>query len=397
MRKNKGILTLSILFSIFFQTQVFGQMEESIVIGTKIKMKSEILNEERTYILGLPKSYDSSVSKYPVLVLLDADSNFPALSGIIDKMNGRQIPEMIIIGIVNESNDKRTRDFTPTNSIIFLNGEEKPQFQKTSGGSKSFLNFLEKELLPEIDKKYRTNSYKTLVGHSYAGLVAGISYLSDASSFDSYIAIDPSFWWDNQVVLTYIDNANVERLKNKKLYISSAYSYETWKDFGLTRKSHDLFFAELQNKNILTPNLKLQYFEQEDHWTVPTLSFYYGLKFIYADFNMKDLRTSSIEKIVAYYKNRFGGKFSPPESGINRLAYSYLQKSKKEDLDKAIELFQLNASNYPESFNAFDSLAEAYEKIGDPSKALENYKISLKLNPNNENAKRMIETLKNKK
>ena len=46
MRKNKGILTLSILFSIFLQAQVFRQMEESIVIGTKIKMKSEILNEE---------------------------------------------------------------------------------------------------------------------------------------------------------------------------------------------------------------------------------------------------------------------------------------------------------------------------------------------------------------
>ncbi len=396
MKKNKSILILSILFSIFFQAQVFGQVEESIVIGTKIKIKSEILNEERTYIVGLPKSYDNTVGKYPVLVLLDGDSNFPALSGIIDKMTDRQVPEMIIIGIVNENNDKRVRDFTPTNSIVFLTGEEEPEFQKTSGGSKSFLNFLEKELLPEIDKKYRTNSYKTLVGHSYAGLLAGISYLSNDSSFDSYIAIDPSFWWDNQLVLTYIDSANVERLKNKKLYISSAYSYETWENFILTRKSHDLFFAELQDKQILPPNLKLQYFEQEDHWTVPTLSFYYGLKFIYEDFHMKDLKSSSIEEITAYYKNRFGGKFSPPESGINRLAYSYLQESKTEDLDKAIKLFQLNASNYPESFNAFDSLAEAYEKIGDPRKALENYRISLKLNPNNENAKRMVETLKNK-
>ena len=97
--------------------------------------------------------------------------------------------------------------------------------------------------------------------------------------------VDPSFWWDNQIILKDVDNANFERLKSKKLYISSAYNYETWKKFGLSRKSQDLFFAKLQNENILSPNLKIEYFEEEDHWTVPILSLYHGLKFIYQDFD----------------------------------------------------------------------------------------------------------------
>mgnify|MGYP003665881085 FL=1 len=159
------VLFTSITFSSF---QSFGQEIEKIQIGTKFKMNSKFLNEERTYTVGLPKSYHTNLKKYPILVLLDGDEHFQGVSGIVDQMNqGRNhghIPEMIIVAI---GNTDRTRDFTPTNSIIFLDGVEKPQYQSTSGGSAAFLEFLEKELLVVIEKKYRTNSYKTLIGHSY--------------------------------------------------------------------------------------------------------------------------------------------------------------------------------------------------------------------------------------
>lgn len=279
MKKRVSLILVAILLC--YQYQCLGQGESNIVIGTKFKMSSKTLNEERQYIIGLPKSYNETTNRYPVLVLLDGDSNFPVVSGIVDKMNERQIPEMIIVAVVNTD---RTRDFTPTNSILFLDGSEKPQYQKTSGGSAAFLNFLENELLVEIDKKYRTNSSKTLVGHSYAGLLVGESYLSKDSSFDNFISIDPSFWWDDQIILKDLDKENNEHLKTRKFYLSSAYSYETWKNFRFTRNSQDLFFAKLQNKDISSLNLKIEYFEEEDHWTVPVLSFYHGLKFIYQDF-----------------------------------------------------------------------------------------------------------------
>ena len=386
MKMVKRVYLIITIILICNQNQCLGQELGSVVIGTKFKIESQILNEDRVYIVGLPKSYNESSQTYPVLVLLDGDSNFPVLFGMIDKMNERQIPEMIIVAVANTD---RTRDFTPTNSILFLDGSEKPQFQKTSGGSANFLNFLKKELLIEIDKNYRTNSYRTLVGHSYAGLLAGESYLSDNSPFDSYLAIDPSFWWDNQIILKDLDKVNKDKLKNKKMYISSAYSYKTWKNFGFTRSSQDLFFSKLQNKSIPYPNLKIEYFEEENHWTVPILSFYHGLKFIYQDFYIADIKSMSVEEIVGYYKNRFGGKFSPPESTINRLAYSYL----KDDEGKALKLFLLNSVNYPKSYNAYDSLAEAYKSLGNKKEALSNYRKSLMLNPENLNAKKSIKEL----
>jgi predicted alpha/beta superfamily hydrolase len=284
MLLRKIILVVLFISIGFNSVESFGQEVEKVQIGTKFKMHSKFLNEERMYTVGLPKSYHTSLKDYPILVILDGDEHFLGVSGIVDQMNqGRSqghIPELIIIAI---SNTDRTRDFTPTNSITFLDGSQKPQYQQTSGGSAAFLKFLEKELLVAVEKKYRTNSYKTLIGHSYGGLLAGLSYLSKESTFDSYLAIDPSFWWDNQIIIKKMDAVKTEVLKAKKMYISSAYSHKTWDKFVLNRKPQDLFFAKLQDRSLTSPNLKIQYFEEEDHWTVPAISLYHGLKFIYQD------------------------------------------------------------------------------------------------------------------
>ncbi len=62
----------------------------------------------------------------------------------------------------------------------------------------------------------------------------------------------------------------------------------------------------------------------------------------------------------------------------------------------AIEIFKLNAEAYPKSSNVYDSLGEAYTKSGERELAIENYQKSLDLNPENENAKKMLEELKTK-
>ena len=111
---------------------------------------------------------------------------------------------------------------------------------------------------------------------------------------------------------------------------------------------------------------------------------------------MKDMRTKSLEIIVTYYKNRFGGKFTPPETTINSLGHRFLRSEDKQEKLKALKLFQLNSVNYPISSDAYDSLGEAYLKNGEKIKALENYRISLKLNPNNKSAKQAIKELEEK-
>jgi hypothetical protein len=78
------------------------------------------------------------------------------------------------------------------------------------------------------------------------------------------------------------------------------------------------------------------------------------------------------------------------EPSFNGIGY-YLMNS--GHLSAAIDVFKLNVEMFPESFNVYDSLGEAYMKSGDNEKATKNYKKSIELNPDNENAKEMLKKL----
>lgn len=79
------------------------------------------------------------------------------------------------------------------------------------------------------------------------------------------------------------------------------------------------------------------------------------------------------------------------EATINGIGYQLLGQGKSAE---AIEVFKLNVEVFPESWNVYDSLGEAYMRNGERDKAIANYNKSLELNPENENAKEMLERLK---
>jgi CubicO group peptidase (beta-lactamase class C family) len=78
------------------------------------------------------------------------------------------------------------------------------------------------------------------------------------------------------------------------------------------------------------------------------------------------------------------------ENRFNNLGYQYLAQQKYE---QALAIFKLNVEFYPESANCYDSLAEAYMNNGDTELAILNYRKSLELNPDNQNAVRMLKKL----
>jgi CubicO group peptidase (beta-lactamase class C family) len=80
--------------------------------------------------------------------------------------------------------------------------------------------------------------------------------------------------------------------------------------------------------------------------------------------------------------------FSEPE--INRLGYTLLQRGRIPD---AVDVFRFNAETNPQSWNVYDSLAEAYAAHGDRELAITNYKKSIELNPKNQNAIDLLKRL----
>jgi predicted alpha/beta superfamily hydrolase len=349
-------------------------------------MHSIILDHERSYWISLPDSYhdtNASHKKYPVLVLLDGNVHFKSISGMVNYMSSDQyrsykIPEMIVVGIVNVD---RRRDYTPDKIITTRNNN--------SGGGEQFLKFLESELLPQIDRKYRTAPYRILYGHSLGGLLTIHAYMKEASSFNSFIAVDPSFGtWDSETMDRKLDSLTPNSF-NRYLYIATA----NWgKRNFRNRDRHIRLFEGLHSKSKGDFPATLEYFEDENHSSVPVIAFLNGISTIYKGYGISYRDITSKEHLVNHYNtisDRLSWKISPPESLVNQLGYSVL----RNDKTKALEYFILNTQNNPNSYNAFDSLGEAYEAQGNTKKAVESYKVSLKLNPNNTNAQNRIKQL----
>ena len=79
------------------------------------------------------------------------------------------------------------------------------------------------------------------------------------------------------------------------------------------------------------------------------------------------------------------------EANINWTGYQFVEA---ERLKPALEIFKLNTEIFPEAYNTWDSLGEAYMKLGKDAKAISSYEKSLELNPENQNAEEMIATIR---
>lgn len=375
--------------------------DQDINIGKMYSMRSKVLKEERHYWVYLPNSYDGGNKKlrYPVLYLLDGDAHFQSVSGVLQFMssaiNGNcQIPEMIVVAIPNTN---RTRDLTPTHSNIGIAGTEEA-FLESSGGGDAFLEFIRDELFAEIDSRFHTLTARILVGHSLGGLLVVHALLAQPEMFQAYIAIDPSLFWDNQLLTQTAEKkiGTIRKLR-KSLYISAANSPRVLNNNPLKmRRTIRKFVKTLDSARSSNFRFGFQFFAAEDHGSVPLLSLYHGLLFVFDGFKQPGIETlPAIKARFRQLSKRLGGELVPSEGIVNNMGYTMLYGTK--DVKKAIEFFEYNISNFPNSANAYDSLAEGYMVKGNKAQAIKNYEKSLKLDPNNQNAARCIRELKKQK
>jgi len=196
-----------------------------------------------------------------------------------------QIPELIIVGVDTEN---RFRDLTPNASTKQSNGDEaKTPEQKLmmqeSGGGEKFLKFLEEEIFSYVEKNYRTNPYRIYVGHSLGGLTATYTFLKRPDLFSAAISIDPSLWWDGA---KYVNEAPellraMPNDKMKKYYVSVIDSSNYGR--SLQFHSHAIFNIGKAMANASLKNLqyKVDYIPNTDHSSIPMLSWYNGLLFVF--------------------------------------------------------------------------------------------------------------------
>lgn len=368
-----------------------------IVLGHVDTVYSEILKEKRPVWIYTPSFDTSYFSKpsYPVLYVLDGDGYFLSLVTMIRQLaviNGNTVyPEMIIVGIPN-TRGHRTRDLTPSAS----------SFDPLSGGGEDFTAFMEKELIPYVDKNYATAPYRTLIGHSFGGLMVINTLLKHTDLFNNYVAIDPSMFYDHDSLLKQAGTIlQQKKFKGRSLFLGIANTMNPGMDTLAVRKDTSEITHHIRSILKLSDDLKRypanqlrwndKYYPDDDHASVPLIAEYDALRFVFKhnrfprnqpvnqffdkNYSATDLRGL----IISHYQSlsvEMGYKVRPSEFYFNQLGYTFLQQ---KDDQKAMLFFQLNIDYYPDSFNAYDSMGDYYLAKNDQQQAKKYFKKALSL------------------
>ncbi len=338
----------------------FGQNPPVVsVFHTPHKINSQILSEERTILVRVPATYNQPGTKFPTLYMLDAHAPQNAMmAGIVDQQVwGGMMPEMIIVGIQNTN---RVRDMTPT---VVAN-------RAGSGGGEKFLEFIEKEVIPLVEKNYRTQPFRVFAGHSLAGLAVVNSFVSRPDLFDSYIAASPFLHWDNNFVVKRAEAAFKQNKDWKKtMFIALGDEPQYMNGFNS--------FKELLKKS--SPKnfeYEIQQYGDENHGSVVLRAYYGGLRKTFAGWTPPASgNVADLENHFRRFKQKSAYEIKIPENLLNQIGYQLLNANR---LDEAIAAFRKNVENYPDSANVYDSLGEAFEKNGQLKLALENYEKAYK-------------------
>jgi predicted alpha/beta superfamily hydrolase len=188
-----------------------------LLIGESFTIDSKVLHETRRVNVYLPPGHaESPDARLPVLYMPDGGlaEDFLHIAGLVQvgASNGTMRP-FLLVGI---ENTERRRDMTgPTE-----NAQDK-KIAPRVGGSKAFRSFLRSELMPRVKGRYRTTAEAAVIGESLAGLFVVETFLLEPDLFDTYIAVDPSLWWNDHKLAADAGQQLRARPKLKKaLYLA---------------------------------------------------------------------------------------------------------------------------------------------------------------------------------
>ncbi len=209
---------------------------DSLIIASKY------VNEDRVINIWTPPNYKQTTDSLPVLYMPDGGikEDFPHIANTLKKLlTENKIPPFILVGI---ENTERGRDLSG-----FSEAEYDKQFCPVTDGAKDFRAFIYEELIPQVNKKYRTKNKKGIIGESLAGLFVMETFFIKPETFDFYIAMDPSLWWNDQYLMKNADSL-IANFPNKNIKIWFAGSDA--KDISQTTRNIEKTFKKNNNKNL---------------------------------------------------------------------------------------------------------------------------------------------------
>lgn len=314
--------------------------------------------EIRRFTVHLPKTYDpSGFQRYPVLFLLDGQNAQSYVPGIMQVFADRdRAPEFIIVSL--PSNGTRSRDYTPA---IDENGGV------TVGGADQFLDYLKNELIPFIDANYRTKTFRILSGESRGGLLALHSLITRPDMFNARFIFSPAIWHNDQEIIGRLETFLAARPRiDGSLYMNVGLEGEVF------RTAFDASWKLFQKYPPEGMNLTIEELTEDHHGLTSIIGHHIAFRSLFVDwrtpFDVVETKgAQGVKDSFEAMSKRLGYNFEPSEGQLNSYGYTFLQRGA---LDTSIGLFKLSTELYPQSPNAYDSMAEGLLANGDVAEAL---------------------------
>lgn len=338
------------------------------IVGTNYSIDSKILEQKRQIQIYLPSSYTETEKKYPVLYLLDGQLFFNAAVSFSNKFKQSKLtPEFIIVGI-NSSYPQRFGHFS--------NGKDK------------FIKFMDTELIPYVESNFRTNTEKLFFGWEYGGSLGFNIMLRDSIGFDAYILASPFPIWDE-----------IEKLENISTINSMLYFTVSPNEYQVNHGTEKLD-SWLSSKNITGLDWSYSEFLNEEHSSTGYSTLYHGLRNYfkyYPEFQedsfKKFIKAGGLEYAYDYCKKRarkYGfssdlsswSKYNIIRNAIRANDYGHFQSY----ADKFVTDEFIGDINKYRTLNIIDF----YEKNNKFKKAIEIYKVMLTVFPDSEDILKRI-------
>ncbi|MHC5201502.1 alpha/beta hydrolase [Myroides sp. LJL119] len=336
---------------------VIGRAQEvkPISIGSKYSLYANELQEQREVEIYLPLGYDTKLenSSYPVVYLLDSESNFHYLTGIIANLSKGpypKIPPMIVVGIINTD---RSRDLTPSTPLN-MSVQEKARISGETGGNAKFFAFIEQDLIPFVESNFSTNGYNILIGHSFGGITSLNYLLKNNDTFKSFVVHDPSIWWDGEYILQQFKATMAENYHGKKLFLSQVGALQNKGHLQAHYKAIKEFDSLIQKED----NLGLEYiykqYPEEDHGSIVLKANIDALKYLFQGFDINfkqveqnpDLIKDSYESFSIKMNHRF-----VPDANYLKLVIDFFKRSGKQK--QAQDILDYSETIYPDFIKAY--------------------------------------------
>ena len=368
------------------QAQDIPEAAGDIPIGKRYVVHSATLGEDRQVLVHLPKAYERTQRRYPVLYVLDGESHFALASSMADFLaDNHRIPELIVVSIPNT---RRDRDLSPPSSAPAPKtggGRSQPD---ASGGAERFLSFLADELRPWVDSHLRTEDFRILSGHSLGGIFSWYTLVNRPDAFQAHITISPSLHLDQGRLASPSTTDAAQKLARMS---GRHFMYLSWGNHEpkLAPKVQELV-SWLQ----VNPPPALQwthhYYPDETHNSNPHPSLYDGLEWLFSGWRMpgqegywrappqpgQDFTLHEVQAHYAALSDKYGYTVAPSSESIQRVAY-YRMSHRQHD--EAIALLTQNERDYPEDFGSSAALGDALENAGRWNDAADAYERALTL------------------